>query len=277
MSQQRSKISEFMGKEVYVLQVGGFFFLFVIMLVIAIDSTKETMKAQASIDGMKNKLEDAHALYVSYKNENKELEKEYQGIRNAMGIISESLGVTNPDLKAILKGITALQGKVDHFRDIINQPPIISLTSSGGFTFPTGQMVLSKSFRDRIDGDVVPKILNNSLKFGTDLVVISGHTDEVPMYEGDGEKSNFDKEIFQYVTGQKKDLRSVSNAELGLARALAVTMYLKEKPSLSHLKIVPYSGGQMVTKNNVLTKGDKKADASRRRIEIWLQRSSLSR
>lgn len=271
---QKSKVLELMGKELYILQVGGFFFLVVIVMILFNSRSKDVLTAETQFDLQKKKAEEAYKQYQGYKNKNNEIESKYNDLLKGFSLIGDKLK-TNPDLKDILKALGSLQTKVDQFKDVIDQPPIIALTSSGGFTFPSGQMILSKGFREKLETVVIPQIINNSLTYSTDLVVISGHTDEIPMYERGAPTSTFDKDIIPFLKGKKKTLQSVSNTELGLSRALAVVLYLKSKPELGYLKIVPYSGGQLIQKNNILTKGEPKADKERRRIEIWLQRSHL--
>ena len=69
-------------------------------------------------------------------------------------------------------------------------------------------------------------------------------------------------------------LTPADNAGLGLARAVSVTEVLLKNERLSRLKILPYSGAQLVNVNDSLVVAGTGGDVrERRRIEIRLRKS----
>ena len=71
-------------------------------------------------------------------------------------------------------------------------------------------------------------------------------------------------------------IKSSSNLELGMQRAVSVVEFLKSRLlNRSYIKTIrPYSGGQLIDSNGeIADSNDTSSNSSRRRIEIRLSRS----
>jgi hypothetical protein len=101
---------------------------------------------------------------------------------------------------------------------------------------------------------------------------VVGHTDEQPV---GAHQSNLDRDLLSVLTGQNNIATIVAgdNAGLGLARAVSVVSVLSRQQSLSHYRILPLSGGQLIDTNETLATSGLPANIlQRRRIEIRLRK-----
>jgi endonuclease YncB( thermonuclease family)/flagellar motor protein MotB len=154
-----------------------------------------------------------------------------------------------------------------------NWPPIISLSEADGYFFETGSAELSPQFRATLGGAVMARLLDTVKEYDVNIIEVIGHTDEQRIVE---RPSNLDKTLIPFLQQQPLTERftPADNAGLGLARAVAVVRVLSSDQRLAGLRILPFSGGQLVDV------GDKRADGAssgnvkeRRRIEIRVRRS----
>lgn len=156
-----------------------------------------------------------------------------------------------------------------------NPPTILISEEREEFRFQSGSANLSDSFKVAIEEKLIPQLEHWSTKYRCDVVEIIGYTDTVPVANPKG-GSNLDR-----LDSLADKLKAGSNTDLGMMRALAVLGELKTSQSQGRLNqielFLPYSAGQFVDNSYRLTIGEKRrADASRRRIEIRLTRSSES-
>ncbi len=146
-------------------------------------------------------------------------------------------------------------------------PPIISMSDLDGYHFKTGSAVLSEGFKQKL-GQKSTDIAALARKYDADVVEVIGHTDEQPVSR---RSSNLDINLRNVLDGAEpvSALHPADNAGLGLARALAVTEYLKRFADMKGLTLLPMSAAQMVLPGDHVTDGNHPGDQkTRRRIEI---------
>lgn len=197
--------------------------------------------------------------------------------------VLEKLGLeTRPeDVTALATKRVELERKIKEASEVAagkhNWPPIISLSEADGFFFETGSAELSPQFRTTLTRGVVARLLATVKEYDVNIIEVIGHTDEQRIIE---RPSNLDKTLIPFL--QQKGLPErfipADNAGLGLARAVAVVRVLGGDQRLAGLRILPFSGGQLIDV------GDKRADGGtsggvkeRRRIEIRVRRSERER
>ena len=157
-----------------------------------------------------------------------------------------------------------------------NWPPIIKLKEADGEFFTVGLAEVSPGFEAKIIQDVVPKILELTAKYQTDIVEIVGNTDEQPIQ---GMTSNLDGAVFDVLSrGEGAGrMRAADNAGLGFARAVAIVQILKRDSRLGGLTILPLSAAQMVDVDGRLSDGTRSGDVKeRRRIEIRVRQGQAN-
>ena len=121
---------------------------------------------------------------------------------------------------------------------------------------------------------MVPQILRAKQKYRIVTVQVIGHTDEVPL---SNLASTLDKSLIAFIWGNAAVVPG-SNTDLAMLRAVAVLKVLQVHPDLTDLKLVPYSGGQvLLPPDDKLSKGeDKGQNPDRRRVVIRLTRSGTA-
>jgi outer membrane protein OmpA-like peptidoglycan-associated protein len=151
-----------------------------------------------------------------------------------------------------------------------DQPPIITLKESEGYTFAFGSTEVSEPFRTNLIYSVIPRLLEISKRYQVTVVEVIGHTDDVPLR---GYVSNLDITLVPFLNRERDEVRASDNVGLGMARAVAVLKLLRDDSRLSGLSFVPYSAGQLVRRGDHLSEGsDRQPQAERRRIEISLRK-----
>ncbi len=185
-------------------------------------------------------------------------------------------------IASLQEELTKLKKESDLLRRIKNpanvndQPPIISLTESEGYSFPTGSSIVGEQFRARIQKEIVPMLLKLTEKYGTDVIEVVGHTDEVPIGAGMKVRSNLDYSLVDALNGKTDPglLVAYDNVGLGIARAAAVRMILMSSGLESRFIIIPLSAGPAITTNGLVSSGVsiKLGEDARRRIEIRMRR-----
>lgn len=165
-------------------------------------------------------------------------------------------------------GAAALSPNAKH-----NWPPIITLSEADGHFFETGSAALSPSFKTTLSNSVVPRLVKIMKEYDVNVIEVIGHTDEQPI---SGRPSNLDKNLIPFLKGQIAidNVVSADNAGLGLARAASVVRLLKSEPRLAHVRLLPYSGAQVIKIDDVMSEGqDSSSIEQRRRIEMRVRRS----
>jgi flagellar motor protein MotB len=154
-----------------------------------------------------------------------------------------------------------------------NWPPIIPLDEAAGYSFPTGSAELSESFAEKLKSEIRQKILDHLRDYKANVVEVVGHTDERPINGA----SNLDNVLIGVFSGEVPAARlsAADNVGLGMARAAAVSQVLQSCIELEGIKVIPYSGGQVIERGDQLATGQNSGDRSeRRRIEIRVRRST---
>lgn len=155
-------------------------------------------------------------------------------------------------------------------------PPIITLSESQGFFFKTGSADLSKAFADQLRVKIAPRVREIAERYDAHTVEVIGHTDEVPLGPTIAGRSNLDRTLVPWFTGNSATAPAVSdNAGLGMARAVSVARALRESGLAKSFTIVPLSAGAFLKPDDTVTDGTTLApDETRRRIEIRVRRSA---
>lgn len=143
--------------------------------------------------------------------------------------------------------------------------PIVIDESSGKFKFNSGSAEINPQLKNYLSTEIAPEITNILQTREIDFIQIIGHTDG----EGVGYSSNLDRTLETVARGTQpvSSLSAGSNADLGLMRALAVVQEL-QKTGLQNVEFRAYSAAQLYLPSGELASIDRKADDTRRRIEI---------
>jgi flagellar motor protein MotB len=159
-----------------------------------------------------------------------------------------------------------------------DQPPIILLTESGGFTFETGSAKLSPNFRENVKYKILPNLKESAERYSARIIEIVGHTDEVPFGAPKRGLSDLDTNLFKALSGTAPAgaLIPYDNVGLGMARAISVRQLLLELGLGANFTILPLSAGPAITPSEAIAFGASPHTGieARRRIEIRLRRRS---
>ena len=169
--------------------------------------------------------------------------------------------------------LAKLGKNIESTNDEHDWPPFINLSEAEGFSFEVGKATLSASFERDLRGPIADRILLDAAKYNAKIVEVVGHTDEQPIRRG---STNLDGKIIDALSGKisVNELSPGDNAGLGIARAVSVANVLRGLEQLTHLTVLPLSGGQLIIPVDQVTDGNQPGDVKeRRRIEIRVRRS----
>jgi outer membrane protein OmpA-like peptidoglycan-associated protein len=151
-----------------------------------------------------------------------------------------------------------------------DQPPIIVLRESEGYSFPSGSAELSVEFREKLLKAVVPTLRSIIGKYQCDIVEVVGHTDSQRV----AERSTTDADLLAFAQGANVSVSPGSNADLGLLRAWSVIRSLRENAPWGTIVFYGYSAGQLIgPAGRIVEAKAPTIDPDRRRIEIRVWRS----
>ena len=151
-----------------------------------------------------------------------------------------------------------------------DQPPIIVLRESEGYSFPSGSAELSAEFKDKLQREIVPNLQTIIKKYRCDIVEVVGHTDGQRVIESSTTDANF----LPFAIGLDVSVLPGSNADLGLLRAWSVIRFIRNNPWPGGVVFYGYSAGHLISETGSIVKEDAPlVDANRRRIEIRVRRS----
>ncbi len=152
--------------------------------------------------------------------------------------------------------------------------PIITLDEADGYTFATGSAFISPEFRRQLDEKVIPKVEDAGLLAGATIIEVVGHTDEVPLKSSKRFGANLDATLMPFLKGVTAvQPIPADNVGLGMARAVAVSSFLRHTKLSQSFVIIPMSAGAFLKPDDSAALGtDFANDAGRRRIEIRLRR-----
>ena len=171
----------------------------------------------------------------------------------AISVTRENLG---------LRGEVARLGGVSEPHD---QPPIIVLRESEGFSFPSGSANISSAFGSRLLSTIIPTLHANIEKYHCDIIEVIGHTDSQRV----AASSTTDADLLSFIRGSNIALSPGSNADLGLMRAWSVLLFLQEKSKWTGIKFYGYSAAQAIDPSGSLVDlNAPEVNEHRRRIEI---------
>ena len=144
--------------------------------------------------------------------------------------------------------------------------PIVIDERSGKFRFSSGSAELNPDLNNYLQTEVIPTIKTTLKEKEIDFIQVIGHTDG----QGINQPGNLDKNIEQVAQGKikVKQLIPGSNTDLGLMRALAVVQEIQQTSELKNIEFRAYSAGQLYLPSGELADINRKADPTRRRIEI---------
>jgi outer membrane protein OmpA-like peptidoglycan-associated protein len=186
--------------------------------------------------------------------------------------------VPTTDLEGYKRRIKELE---DELKQRPDKPLVFPLEEASGFAFAPGKAELPPEFVKNLREVILPKIAAIVSEFKIEIMEVVGHTDGQPIRQG----SNLDEKLngFLVTPGAEITIQSLkfdSNADLGLARALAVTSFLQSEfaysrnTKLSELTCRAYSGAQIISPiTNAIEGALNEDDPSRRRIELRFTRN----
>mmetsp|Transcript_29215 Transcript_29215/g.56532 ORF Transcript_29215/g.56532 Transcript_29215/m.56532 type:complete len:498 (+) Transcript_29215:2630-4123(+) len=161
-------------------------------------------------------------------------------------------------------------------------PASLELSDDDGYRFDSGSYIPSEEFLERFRKKGLVELMNRLKELEGEISVIEilGHTDE--QFLNSSGSSNLDQQLISFISGGSdvpiddwKRLNPKDNAGLGLARAAAITVLIRDiiKAVYPEIRLIPLSAGQLIEKDsvgNVLAEPpvSNAEDRSRRRIEI---------
>jgi outer membrane protein OmpA-like peptidoglycan-associated protein len=153
-------------------------------------------------------------------------------------------------------------------RKLQSATPITIDERSGNFKFKSGSAELNPQLKKYVREKVIPEIEKTikEKKGAIDFIQVIGHTDG----QANNKVSNLDQNIEAIANGKNtiNTLNPGSNADLGLMRALAVIQEIQKTKRFNNIKFRAYSAGQLYLSSGDLAPVNRKADETRRRIEI---------
>lgn len=157
------------------------------------------------------------------------------------------------------------------------EPPIIVLPETQGFSFPAGSAALSPDFEARLLRQIIPRLRATAKAYDARVIEVIGHTDDVPRQGGGRLPGNLDRALVPFFLGATAEPPiAADNAGLGMARAVSVARFLR-LACLKDFTIVPLSAGPFLKPDDsVVAGGDALADDARRRIEVRLRRKRVA-
>jgi outer membrane protein OmpA-like peptidoglycan-associated protein len=198
--------------------------------------------------------------------------------------------VSTIDLEGFKHRIGELQEELNRRPD---KPLVFDLEEASGFAFESGKADLPPEFKRKLREVIFPKIQAIVNEFKIDVMEAIGHTDGQPIRRRDvsdihsrrhpsviPSQSNLDYKLNGFIVTPNAErtvqsLRFDSNADLALARALAVTVFLQSEfvhsgdKKLTSLSCRGYSGAQIISPaTNAIEGAFDKDQPTRRRIEL---------
>jgi hypothetical protein len=159
---------------------------------------------------------------------------------------------------------------------VSEKPPILNLTEKGGFSFDLGSIEIKSSFKDRLEGEVIPEILKLSEAYRAKVIEVIGYTDAIPV-QAKRVRSSMDQRLVNFLTNVSDDAPvPTDNVGLGMGRAAAVIRVLRKDPRLQGMTMLPLSAAQTTGPGDEPISNENSPpspDEERRRIEIRLRRS----
>ncbi|MFH2105017.1 MAG: hypothetical protein ABII72_02150 [Parcubacteria group bacterium] len=265
-----SKITPYMGVETFVVLLVLFIIVSCFLGAKVVELTKEQenmvrldVRVEVIQDLERKAVGSLQSISANVKKETITLKEYLQRLRWKVGEIEN-----NPILARLRKAHVCL----DQAKELLDQPPIITLTEAGGYYFASGRSEVPTGFDGKLRQEIIPKIAVYVKKYAVDVIEVIGHTDEVHL---GGKKSNLDRRLLPFLRGVKKVTLQAGgdNTSLGMARAAAIAQILISDTRLPGLKITPLSAGQAVNLDGTLATGNGGNSQQRRRIEIRLKRS----
>ena len=203
-----------------------------------------------------------------------ELENLWQSSRNKVNVLNSQIDVLNSQIDVLNSQADLLNSQVDDL-ELENQrlksaPPVVVIQDSGEYRFASGSAALPKELKNYISNDLVERIEGISRQRNLYVVEIIGHTDGQVNFN---HVSNLDENLEDVANGNK-DISTLvpgSNADLGLMRALEVVKQLQRSQRRGRLQGVQfrvYSAAQLQLPSGDFAPAERRANASRRRIEI---------
>jgi outer membrane protein OmpA-like peptidoglycan-associated protein len=170
--------------------------------------------------------------------------------------------------------IGALISKID----ASDQPPIIVLRETDGFSFAPGSAEISPEFLVRLK-EFIPRLSELSDRYQAQVVEVVGHTDGVAVSQRLRALANLDELLGQYVESSAGySLIPYDNVGLGMSRAVSVSRALRENGLPQKFDIQPLSAANLISPSDRAAPAPAKIDdPTRRRIEIRMRRAGANR
>lgn len=279
-----------------------FFFLILLASVLDINPGRDdgpdpkegdgnSLDQQIIIVGLQKELENLRLLLVdeetareAAQNAATQALRAQQVAENALDEVRVLLGDANDEIARLNIIVAEAEGSVvsavpdgdaDGSKDpsdIDENPIFVTFPHSAGYVFPTDSYIVGPDFRIAFDAEGLVRMRDLLANFDGEIAAIEviGHTDEQPFV------GSMDQNILQVLNDGGTSMRPADNAGLGLARAVATAVFLRETmpDELEGLPIIPLSAsflqdvdGNIVTHTIPIDI----EDTDRRRIEIRIR------
>jgi flagellar motor protein MotB len=156
-----------------------------------------------------------------------------------------------------------------------DRPPLITISDARFRTFAEASAEISPALSQFLMS-TMRELYSLRHRYGTTVIEVIGHTDEVRLGPSKRQLCNLDEDILNVLNGRKdaKSLGPCDNVGLGMARATAVVNELKRLGLSKDFTLLPFSAGAAIDTNETVASGNQAGILlpARRRIEIRLRR-----
>lgn len=224
-----------------------------------VERTKKDLELQITI-----KKKNIYDLKELLKDKNRDI----VSIKHKLNALLEKYNDLTEREKTYLSKINELRGKYE-------DPPLITLSEEKGFLFPSGKATLTPKYRNKLLTEIMYEILENIKKYDCDVIEIYGYTDTQQFGKRGYYSNSIDNKLHECLrNGCDIDtIKTYTNLELGMKRAIAVVSFLKQQWQLANVTIRPFSAGQFLDERGHISTLNVQDTKKRRRIEIRLSKS----
>jgi outer membrane protein OmpA-like peptidoglycan-associated protein len=129
-----------------------------------------------------------------------------------------------------------------------DQPPIIMLRETDGYSFDAGSADIKPEFLARLATEIVPKLTALGAKYGARIVEVIGHTDGMSIGNRLRGKANLDEFLGQYLDASSTvTVFPYDNVGLGISRAVSVARALRQSGLSARFDIQPLSAAYLIS------------------------------
>ena len=213
------------------------------------------------------------------KRKNKELNEENSHLKIENKRLNEENDRLQTENIILQNKLLELNDKIESLTyELLNnkKPPLITLSEDEkDFRFTVGKAKITNTYKEALHKKTLPELMKNINEYNCDTVEVYGFTDTQPYTR----HKSIDEQLRDCIDGDCDidSIKSYSNLDLGMKRAISIVHYLKKQQALGNISkditIKPYSAGQFIDEQGKIAPKNRTANKKRRRIEIRISRS----